>query len=98
VIADIEQERAEASAKGIDSGTIAIGHDVRKADSAKALVEKTKDARMLFQAAPSGHGDYLEELAAILKAANGRPDPSAVADLRRPYDIEQLTILRTRSN
>ena len=57
-----------------------------------------KPARMLFQAAPSGHEDYLEELAALLQAANGRPDPVAVADLRRRYDIEQLTMLRTGSN
>src|SRR3982074_1725253 len=43
VIADIEQERAEASAKEIGSGAIAVRHDVRKADSAKALVDKTKE-------------------------------------------------------
>lgn len=55
-------------------------------------------ARMLFQAAPSGHEDYLDELATLLKAANGRPDPAAVADLRRRYDIEQLTMLKTGSN
>ena len=57
-----------------------------------------KPARMLFQVAPSGHEDYLEELAALLKAASGRPDPAAVADLRRRYDIEQLTVLKTGSN
>src|ERR1700682_1935628 len=43
VIADIEQERAEASAKEIGSGSIAVRHDVRKADSANELVAKTKE-------------------------------------------------------
>jgi oxalate decarboxylase/phosphoglucose isomerase-like protein (cupin superfamily) len=57
-----------------------------------------KPARMLFQAAPSGHEDYLEELAALLRAASGRPDPAAVAGLRRRYDIEQLTVLRSGSS
>jgi oxalate decarboxylase/phosphoglucose isomerase-like protein (cupin superfamily) len=54
-------------------------------------------ARMLFLVAPSGHEDYLEELAALLQSAQGRPDPAAVADLRRRYDIEQLTALRSGS-
>lgn len=53
-----------------------------------------RPARMLFQAAPAGHEDYLEELAALLRAADGRPDPTAVAALRRRHDIEQLTALR----
>ena len=51
-------------------------------------------ARVLFQAAPSGHEDYLDELAALLREAKGRPDPAAVIELRRRYDIEQLTALR----
>jgi oxalate decarboxylase/phosphoglucose isomerase-like protein (cupin superfamily) len=55
-------------------------------------------ARMLFQAAPPGHEDYLDELAALLRAANGRPDPAEVAELRRRYDIEQLTALRGGAN
>jgi len=50
-------------------------------------------ARVLFQAAPSGHEDYLGELAALLREAKGPPDPGAVAELRRRYDIEQLTAL-----
>jgi len=33
-------------------------------------------------------------LAALLREARGRPDPGAVAELRRRYDIEQLTALR----
>jgi oxalate decarboxylase/phosphoglucose isomerase-like protein (cupin superfamily) len=55
-------------------------------------------ARMLFQAAPPGHEDYLEELAVLLQAAGGRPDPNEVAELRRRYDIEQLTTLRSGAN
>lgn len=51
-------------------------------------------ARMLFQAAPSGHEEYLDELALLLNSAGGRPDPEAVAELRRRFDIEQLTALR----
>ena len=54
----------------------------------------TRPARVLFQAAPSGHEDYLDELAAMLREAKGKPDPAAVAELRRRYDIEQLTALR----
>jgi quercetin dioxygenase-like cupin family protein len=53
-----------------------------------------RPARVLFQAAPSGHEDYLDELAALLREARGRPDPKDVAELRRRYDIEQLTALR----
>ena len=54
----------------------------------------SEPARVLFQAAPSGHEDYLDELAAMLRQAKGKPDPAAVAELRRRYDIEQLTALR----
>jgi oxalate decarboxylase/phosphoglucose isomerase-like protein (cupin superfamily) len=55
-------------------------------------------ARMLFQAAPAGHENYLDELATLLQAANGRPDPDEVAELRRRHDIEQLTALRSGAN
>ncbi len=51
-------------------------------------------AVVLFQSAPSGHEDYLEELAGLLRAADGPPDQAAVAELRTRYDIEQLTPLR----
>jgi len=51
-------------------------------------------ARVLFQATPSGHEDYLAELAALLREAKGRPDTAAIVELRRRYDIEQLTALR----
>lgn len=52
-------------------------------------------ARMFFQAAPAGHEDYFEELAALLRACKGKPDPQAVAELRSRHDIHQLTRLRT---
>ncbi len=51
-------------------------------------------ARMLFQAAPSGHELYFEELAALLRSADGPPDPAAVAEIRERHDIHQLTTLR----
>jgi quercetin dioxygenase-like cupin family protein len=54
----------------------------------------SRPTRVLFQAAPSGHEDYLAELAGMLGEAKGKPDPAAVAELRRRYDIEQLTALR----
>jgi hypothetical protein len=47
-------------------------------------------ARMLFLVAPSGHEQYLEEIAGLLDRP-GPPDPSAIAAIRARYDIEQLT-------
>jgi hypothetical protein len=61
---------------------------------ARVLEPDGEPARVLFQAAPSGHEDYLDELAALLREAKGRPDPAAVVELRKRYDIEQLTALR----
>ena len=51
----------------------------------------TEPATMLFQSAPSGHEDYFEELAAVLRDADGPPDQAVIRDLRARYDIEQLT-------
>jgi oxalate decarboxylase/phosphoglucose isomerase-like protein (cupin superfamily) len=56
-----------------------------------------RPARMLFLVAPSGHEEYLEQLAGLLQASGGRPDPADVAELRRRYDIEQLTALHAGS-
>lgn len=50
-------------------------------------------ATMLFQSAPDGHELYFEELAALLRASDGRPDPDAVAAIRTRHDITQLTNL-----
>lgn len=46
--------------------------------------------RMLFLVTPSGHEEYLEEVAELLRQP-GPPDQSAIAALRARYDIEQLT-------
>jgi oxalate decarboxylase/phosphoglucose isomerase-like protein (cupin superfamily) len=51
-------------------------------------------ARMFFQSSvPGGHEHYFEELAAILDRSKGKPDQAEIEDLRRRYDIEQLTPL-----
>ncbi len=52
-------------------------------------------ARMFFQSSvPGGHEHYFEELAAILdRSGDGPPDQAEIEDLRRRYDIEQLTPL-----
>ncbi|WP_255946231.1 cupin domain-containing protein [Streptomyces odontomachi] len=51
-------------------------------------------AKMFFQASPPpDHERYFDELLDILATA-GPPDHAAIAELRRRYDIEQLTPLR----
>jgi quercetin dioxygenase-like cupin family protein len=55
-----------------------------------------KPATLLFQAAPSGHEDYFDELAALLRASDGPPDPESVAEIRSRHDIQQITGLRDR--
>jgi len=47
-------------------------------------------ARLLFQASPPGQEDYFAELMDILRTGDD-PDPERIADLRRRYEIEQLT-------
>ncbi len=54
----------------------------------------SEPATMLFQAAPEGHEDYFVELAALLRASNGKPDLDAVKEIRSRHDIQQLTGLR----
>jgi|SRR5581483_204598 len=58
-----------------------------------AFANRTKaPAKIFFQSSvPGGHENYFDELAALLRKADGRPDPNDVAELRRRYDIEQLT-------
>jgi oxalate decarboxylase/phosphoglucose isomerase-like protein (cupin superfamily) len=53
----------------------------------------TSPARMLFLVAPAGHERYLRELAEMLAAEGGPPDPDAVRALRARHDIEQITPL-----
>jgi quercetin dioxygenase-like cupin family protein len=54
-----------------------------------------KPARVLMTVSPPGHGHYFEELAKL--AAQGAPDPKALADLRNRYDTTQLSTLTTRA-
>jgi quercetin dioxygenase-like cupin family protein len=51
-------------------------------------------ARVFFQSSvPGGHEHYFEELAEILARSAGGVDQDEIEDLRRRYDIEQLTPL-----
>jgi oxalate decarboxylase/phosphoglucose isomerase-like protein (cupin superfamily) len=50
----------------------------------------TVPTRMLFLVTPSGHEQYLEGIAELLRRP-GPPDQSAIVALRARYDIEQLT-------
>jgi quercetin dioxygenase-like cupin family protein len=53
-----------------------------------------KPAKMFFQSSVAGgHENYFEELAALLRRSDGKPDPKDIADLRRRYGIEQITPL-----
>jgi quercetin dioxygenase-like cupin family protein len=54
-----------------------------------------KPARVLMTVSPPGHDHYFEELAKL--AAQGAPDPKALADLRNRYDTTQLSTLTTRA-
>jgi mannose-6-phosphate isomerase-like protein (cupin superfamily) len=55
----------------------------------------TTPTKIFFQSSvPGGHENYFEELAALLRRSNGKPDQKDITDLRRRYDIEQLTALR----
>lgn len=52
-------------------------------------------ARILFQSTVrGGHESYLTEMARILTAAHGDPDPDVTADLRARFDTEQLTAMK----
>lgn len=53
-----------------------------------------RPATLFFQAAPEGHENYFVELAELLRASGGTPDPAAVAAIRNRHDIRQLTALR----
>ncbi|ACE93700.1 cupin domain-containing protein [Rhizobium phaseoli] len=52
-----------------------------------------KPARVLMTVSPPGHEHYFEALAAL--AAQGSPDPAALADLRRRHDADQISTLTT---
>jgi quercetin dioxygenase-like cupin family protein len=52
-------------------------------------------ARVLMTVSPPGHEHYFEELARL--AANGSPDPAALASLRDRYDTDQLSTLTAKA-
>lgn len=54
-----------------------------------------KPARVLMTVSPPGHEHYFEQLANL--AAQGSPDPQALADLRDRFDTDQLSALTTRT-
>jgi len=54
-----------------------------------------KPARVLMTVSPPGHEHYFEELAKL--AAQGSPDPQALADLRDRFDTDQLSTLTAGS-
>jgi len=53
-----------------------------------------KPARLLMTVSPPGHEHYFEELAE-LAGRGGPPDTQAIADLRRRYDTDQLSSMKT---
>jgi quercetin dioxygenase-like cupin family protein len=53
-----------------------------------------KAARVIMTVSPPGHERYFEELAKL--AAQGSPDPAALAELRNRFDTDQLSTLTTR--
>ena len=52
-----------------------------------------KPARMIMTVSPPGHEHYFEELVKIV-AASSPPDAAAIADLRRRYDTDQISVLK----
>jgi quercetin dioxygenase-like cupin family protein len=55
-----------------------------------------KPARVIMTVSPPGHEHYFEELAK-LASTDAKPDPTAIGDLRRRYDTDQLSALQTNS-
>jgi quercetin dioxygenase-like cupin family protein len=53
-----------------------------------------RPARVLMTVSPPGHEHYFEELA-TLASASSPPDATSIGDLRRRYDTDQLTALKT---
>jgi NAD(P)-dependent dehydrogenase (short-subunit alcohol dehydrogenase family) len=73
VIADIDQERAEAGANKIGSNAMAVKHDVRKADSARELVARTKEKH--------------DRIDILVNNAGVGPNPAPIQDLtEEEYD------------
>jgi len=60
-----------------------VAHDIRNPGDTPG--------RLLMTVSPPGHEHYFKELAALTGA--GRPDPQALAALRRRFDTDQLSTL-----
>jgi len=60
-----------------------VPHDIRNLGD--------EPARLLMTVSPPGHEQYFEELAGL--TAHGRPEPVALAALRRRFDTDQLSTL-----
>lgn len=61
-----------------------------------AFANRSEDnATFLLTMSPAGHDHYFDELADLL-AADGPPDPNAIAALRQRYDTRQIEALTTR--
>jgi quercetin dioxygenase-like cupin family protein len=52
-------------------------------------------ARVIMTVSPPGHEHYFEELAKLVVSGK-RPEPDAIAALRRRYDTDQHTVLQNR--
>jgi quercetin dioxygenase-like cupin family protein len=60
-----------------------VPHDIRNPSD--------EPARLLMTVSPPGHEQYFQELADL--TAHGRPDPDALAALRRRFDTDQISTL-----
>jgi mannose-6-phosphate isomerase-like protein (cupin superfamily) len=60
-----------------------VPHDIRNPGDVPA--------RLLMTVSPPGHEEYFKELSGL--TAQGRPDPEALAALRRRFDTDQLSAL-----
>lgn len=60
-----------------------VPHDIRNPGD--------QTARLLMTVSPPGHVRYFQELAGL--TAHGRPEPEALAALRRRFDTDQISTL-----
>jgi quercetin dioxygenase-like cupin family protein len=58
-----------------------VPHDIRNPGD--------QTARLLMTVSPPGHEEYFQELAGL--TARGRPEPEALAALRRRFDTDQIS-------
>jgi oxalate decarboxylase/phosphoglucose isomerase-like protein (cupin superfamily) len=97
-----EPHRADRRLARLGIGPRAAGHarrarrgDVRPARCPHAFANPGRGpARMLFLVSPPGHEHYLAEMGELI-GHGGPPSPSAIAELRARWDIQQLTPMVT---